>query len=208
LRKPASHSRSIAGFTLVEVMMAAIILTVGFVGMIQAVTICSGMMNQARRQTLAAQILSNETEQLRLKSWTTISGLPLGTTTVGIDRQLWPIWNASFSYSSGSVVSYNGGYYRCTIASAGDLPTDAGHWIATSSSFDTDIFATLGASFSMTRTVSDIAVGSMREITFTVNWVVTTSRRDSSGNPVKFNYTRSNSAWYGKYGLNLSYQRS
>ena len=61
-------------------MMAAIILTVGFMGLIQAVTICSGMMDQARRQTLAAQILDDEIERLRFKSWAQIQTLTPSTT--------------------------------------------------------------------------------------------------------------------------------
>ena len=189
-------------------MMAAIILTVGFMGLIQAVTICSGMMDQARRQTLAAQILNNEIEQLRLQPWTTITGLATASAAVGIDRQFWPAWLGTASYATGSVVSYNGGYYRCIMASAGEPPSDPSHWTPATSSQSTDILVFSGAIYSMTRATEDIQAGSLREVTFTVTWVVTSSRRDSGNNPVKFTYSRSNSAWYGKYGLNLSYQRS
>lgn len=69
------RARPIAGFTIVEVMMAATILVVAFVGMIQAVTIGSEMMATARRQTLANQIITHEVEALRLKSWPEISVL-------------------------------------------------------------------------------------------------------------------------------------
>ncbi|HWA28371.1 MAG TPA: prepilin-type N-terminal cleavage/methylation domain-containing protein, partial [Lacunisphaera sp.] len=63
------------GFTLVEVMMASVILVVGLIGTIQIVTVGSEMMATARRQTIAAQILEHEIGKLRLESWATISAL-------------------------------------------------------------------------------------------------------------------------------------
>lgn len=68
---PATFS----AFTIVEVMMASVILVVGLLGMIQGVTIGSEMMATARRQTIAAQILEHEIGKLRLKDWTYINGL-------------------------------------------------------------------------------------------------------------------------------------
>ncbi len=140
--------------------MAAVILVVGFIGLIEAVVIGSGMMDNARRQTLAAQILSHEVEQLRLASWSTINALPTASTAVTINSQ-----------------------------------------------FATAIAAS-GATFTLTRTTADVVAGSLREATFTLTWVVNTSRRDSLGNLLSFTYTRNSTAYYGKYGLNLSYQRS
>jgi Tfp pilus assembly protein PilV len=165
LRKPASHFPAFGGFTLVEVMMAATILTVGFMGLIQAVTITSGMMDQARRQTLAAQILSHEIEQLRFKTWTQIQSLGATTPT--------PI-NSTNNVDSPFL----------------------------------EAISISGATYNLSRSVSDVVAGSLREVTFTVTWVVKSSRRDNSGNPVTFTYTRVNSAYLGKYGLNLTYQRS
>jgi Tfp pilus assembly protein PilV len=68
---PATSS----GFTIVEVMMASVILVVGLMGMIQGVTIGSEMMATARRQTIAAQILEHEISKLRLADWATVSAL-------------------------------------------------------------------------------------------------------------------------------------
>jgi len=68
-------------------MMAACILVVGFMGMIQALTLGSEMMATARRQTLANQIITHEVEKLRLNSWATVSGLPTASTSVTIDTQ-------------------------------------------------------------------------------------------------------------------------
>jgi len=56
-------------------MMAAVILVVGFMGMIQAITIGSEMLATAQRQNLAAQILDHEIGKLRLNSWSSISAL-------------------------------------------------------------------------------------------------------------------------------------
>ena len=76
------------GFTIVEVMMASVILVVGFIGMIQGITVGSEMLATARRQTLAAQMLNHEIEKLRLTSWSTISGYSTSSdTTVAIDSQ-------------------------------------------------------------------------------------------------------------------------
>jgi len=154
--------------------MAATILTVGFMGLIQAVTITSGMMDTARRQTLAAQILEHEIEQLRFKSWAYIQGLPdLPPTT--IDSINFP--NSPFL----SAVTASGAIYSLSSTSS---------YIDPSTSADTGTDTGL------------------REVTFTVTWVVTTSRHDDSGNLVTFTSSRVNSAHFSKYGLNLTYQRS
>jgi len=50
-------------------MMASVILVVGFMGMITALTISSEMLATARRQTLAAQIIIGEIDKLRLQTW-------------------------------------------------------------------------------------------------------------------------------------------
>ena len=158
---PVANIRRHAGFTLVEVMMAATILVVGFMGMIQAVTVSSGMMDHARRQTLAAQILNHEIEKLRFSSWATISALPTTSTVVSIDSQ----------------------FTAATAAS--------------------------GATYSLSRTLTSTnPATNLREVNFTVTWVVTTSRRKTDGSLLTFTYTRVNSAYFGKYGLNLTYQRS
>jgi len=141
--------------------MASLMLVVGFIGMIEAVTLSSMMMDNARRQTLATQIINHEIEKLRFASWTTISNLPTTSTAVTIDSR-----------------------------------------------FNTGIAAS-GATYALARTVtSPDPVTNIREVNFTVTWTVLTSRRDSSNNPLSFTYRRTNSAWFGKYGLNLTYQRS
>jgi Tfp pilus assembly protein PilV len=159
----------------VEVMMATLILMVGFIGLIEAVTVTSNSMDHARRQTLAAQILAHHAEELYLATWTTISGVSTTSSAVTIDSQ----------------------FDAARQALGDDLATST--------------FATSPASvrFSLARVATNPdPVTNIREIRFTVTWVVKTSRRDASGNRVTFTHTRSSAAWYGKYGLSLSYQQS
>lgn len=144
-------------------MMGAVILVVALMGTIQAVTIGSEMLATARRQTLASQIMDHEIEELRMASWTTLTGLAAGPTTLTIDTQF------------------------------------------------AEAVAASGATFTLTRSVTYLnpatmaATGSatnLREVTFTVTWIVV-----PSGFTASRTYTRVKSAYFGEYGLNLSYQR-
>ena len=71
--KPPHRRR--AGFTLLEVALGATILAVGFVGMIEGMTYATEMLDTARKQTLAAQIVEAEVEYLRMQPWSTIQNL-------------------------------------------------------------------------------------------------------------------------------------
>lgn len=68
------------GFTIVEVTMAATIMLVGIVGLIDAVATMSESLDTARKQQVAVQIISAEIERLRGKSWSTIVNLPASAT--------------------------------------------------------------------------------------------------------------------------------
>jgi len=207
LKTPLARHRT-AGFTLIEVMMAAVILVVGFVGMIEAVILSQNMMNNARRQTLAAQIMSHEMEQLRLQSWANISLLPASQT-------LGATYSAGTVYYAGDTCTYNGTWYRCTQGGSGNTSgSGSSYWSADTPPYNNTLGTTgvaLGATYTLTRSVADVVSGNMREITLTVTWKVATSRRDSLtsfGNQLQFTYSRVNVAYFGKYGLSLTYQRS
>jgi Tfp pilus assembly protein PilV len=173
------------GFTIVEVMMAATILVVGFVGMIQAVTIGSEMLATARRQTLAAQILEHEIGKLRLLPWdvsTTapnelcINDLTTATTTVAVDS-----------------------HFAASIAACGLTSSD----------------------ITLSRTTAEVTTD-LKEVTFTLTWTksgTNTAAAEATGNwvdqlafyrpsAIGRIYTRKSTALFGKYGLNLSTQRS
>jgi prepilin-type N-terminal cleavage/methylation domain-containing protein len=81
---PARRLHRQCGFSLIEVIMASSILLVGFVGLIQAVTISSQSLDTARKQQVASQIIAAEIEQLRSGAWSTVASLP-ATATVRID---------------------------------------------------------------------------------------------------------------------------
>jgi prepilin-type N-terminal cleavage/methylation domain-containing protein len=80
----ASGPISQRGFSIVEVMMAITILLVGFIGMMQAVTIGSEALDTARKQEVANQIVTAELEKLRSGPWTRIAQLP-ATASVSIN---------------------------------------------------------------------------------------------------------------------------
>jgi Tfp pilus assembly protein PilV len=171
----------------VEVMMATVIMMVGFIGMMEAVAIASNTMDHARRQTLATQIINHEIEELFLADWSTISALPTASTAITIDSQ-----------------------FDAARLAVGDNGT-----------------ATAIVRFSLARTVtSPDPVTNIREVNFTVTWIVTAGRvgsavsqggrttatgaDDYASNIRRANttHTRANSVWLGKYGLHLSYPQS
>jgi len=192
INRPAARS----GFTLVDVMMGATILVVGLIGMIEAVLVSSEMQATARRQTTASQIVSNEIEVLRLKDWATINALPVGTVSIAN-------WNSGINYHATDIVSFGGIWYRCRISNTGQSPLVVGsiYW----ATYGGPIAATgmdSAATFGLSRTVAAGPNG-LREVTFAVTWIA-----KASGSPVSRTYTRIVTAYFGEYGLNLTYRRT
>lgn len=155
--------------------MASVILVVGFIGMISALTVGSEMLANARRSALAGQILNHEMERLRLKSWTYVSG---------------------------------------TLA---DAPAAA--YTSDLAAINTAIAAS-GVSYQLAVEVTDLTAD-LREVTLTLTWtkggttgaaaVATGSWLQqlafSRNSPIARTYTRINTSWFGKNGLNNSIQR-
>jgi hypothetical protein len=157
-------------------MMASVMLVVGFMGMISAITVGSEMLATARRQNIAAQIITHETEKLRLRDWT---------------------------------------YISTTLASSAATTYD---------SDQADIDAAIAASGVTFRLATTVATptSDLREVTFTVTWTksgTSTAANVATGSllqrlslsgfaPINRTYTRSSTAYFGKYGLNLNVQRS
>jgi hypothetical protein len=50
------------------------------VGLIQAITIGSEMLDLSRRQSVAMQVIRNEVDNVHLLDWTVVSAIPVGTT--------------------------------------------------------------------------------------------------------------------------------
>ncbi|MEO7412337.1 MAG: prepilin-type N-terminal cleavage/methylation domain-containing protein [Opitutaceae bacterium] len=77
------------GFTLVEVMIAATVLVLGIVSSITALQSGLQAIDNARNYTAAAQLLQNEMERLRLKSWAQLQTLSeSGDTAVQVPASL------------------------------------------------------------------------------------------------------------------------
>ena len=72
----STRALSNGGYTIVEVLMATAILGIGFIGLIQGMTIGSEELDTSRKQQVATQIVSAEIERLRGGSWTTVANLP------------------------------------------------------------------------------------------------------------------------------------
>jgi hypothetical protein len=68
-----------------EVALAATVLALTLVGMIQVIDSGSEMLDLSRKQTIAAQILQDEIDQLRLMSWSQITSLPTPATVISTD---------------------------------------------------------------------------------------------------------------------------
>ena len=85
-------------------MLAAVVMALALVGMIQVIVSGSEMLDVARKQTIAMQVIHGQIEQIKLRSWSEISALP-ATRTVWVDgsdhggSQSWNI-NASFIFGN------------------------------------------------------------------------------------------------------------
>lgn len=180
---PASarrRQRKASGFTIVEVMMAAVILVVGFFGMIQAVTIGSEMLATARRQALASQIITHESEKLRLLAW---GSLPVaGTQSLTIDSQFSDAIAANGLSSSAITLSRTVTDIDVNSDSAADIK---------------EVKFTIQWTKSGTTTAATPTTGSwLNQLTF------------FGASPISRTYTRSMVSYLSKYGINLSSQRS
>lgn len=78
------RSSGTAGFTLVEVMVAAAVMILAIVGMIQIVISGSEMLDVSRKQTIAMQIIHGQLEHIRLSNWSQIGSLG-ATDIVSVD---------------------------------------------------------------------------------------------------------------------------
>ena len=111
------------GFTIVEVTMAATIMLVGIVGLIEAVMTMSESLDTARKEQVAVQLITAEIEKLRGKSWTTIANLP-GSAAIAIspagvisgDTASFALSNYTASAADDDTVLANlAGGFTCTL---------------------------------------------------------------------------------------------
>lgn len=74
-RSEVSVARSRAAFTLVEVMVAGTVLVFGILSALAALQSGLQAVDHARNYTAASQLMQNEIERLRLKSWNQLQSL-------------------------------------------------------------------------------------------------------------------------------------
>jgi Tfp pilus assembly protein PilV len=86
-------SKSFEGFTIMEVALAATVLALTLVGMIQVIDSGSEMLDLSRKQTIAGQILHSEIDQLRLQSWATVTAYTPGPTQFQYTSPLSPAYD-------------------------------------------------------------------------------------------------------------------
>jgi hypothetical protein len=189
------------GFTIMEVALAATVLAFTLVGMIGVVEAGTQMLDLSRKQTLAAQILHGEIEQLHLQSWPMISGQP-------------NISAGTPSFYSATQVGYSGPATTKTTPCSGYLA------FATLSSSNDPSFARMVANypqaaniFTLSRTVTCLdpsqttpssegtaytSAPLLLQVTFTITWKGVTGR----------SYSRSATALVTPNGLSMAFQRS
>ena len=111
-------------------------------------------------------------------------------------------WNPATNYNVTDVVNVSGTWYRCITTTTSNQPvTNTTYWATYSGPIaSTGIYS--GATYSLMRTFATLPNG-LIEVTFTVQWTV-----KPSGISVSRTYTRISTAYFGKYGLSLTYQRT
>jgi hypothetical protein len=72
------------GFTIMEVALAATVLALTLVGMIEVIESGSQMLDLSRKQTIAGQVLHGEMDEIRQLGWLTVSAYPAGPTTLSM----------------------------------------------------------------------------------------------------------------------------
>ncbi|MBI3887265.1 MAG: type II secretion system protein [Opitutae bacterium] len=83
--RPPAKKKTARGFTIVEVMMAAIVMAFAITTAITTMQRAFLALDTARNLTQANQIMQSEIERLRLKDWTTVNAYSATATAVTID---------------------------------------------------------------------------------------------------------------------------
>lgn len=153
-KKQSPGRRSSEGFTLIEVVLAALILLVGLVGVIQVISSGVQMLDVSRKQAVAMRIIHSEIEKLRLYNWTKITSLPASplSETAVVDTSRDPQSKTLFYDSTSTLTTTD----KLRIVEVG-TPVDA--------------------SFTCVRTIENVTGEStLRKITITVAWQTSNGR--------------------------------
>ena len=77
-RRRHDHARGEAGFSLVETMVASLVLTVGLVGLLQLLAVATVMHSDARQATTATLLAQAKIDELMKKNLTTAASVQVG----------------------------------------------------------------------------------------------------------------------------------
>jgi hypothetical protein len=171
------------GFTIMEVALAATVLALTLVGMIGTIESGSQMLDLSRKQTLAAQILHSEIDQLRVQSWTVVSGYnPENVTITAAPGNGYPAGPTTLTSS-------NDPSFAMFVAQ----------------------YPMVANNFTLTRTVSCVEPVQANPnpspytnppllllVTFSISWTGVSGQ----------NYTRTSATYVGLNGLTIAYQKS
>lgn len=184
------------GFTIFEVALAATVLALTLTGMIQVVTSGTEMLDLSRKQTLAAQILRSEVDQLRLQAWPVVSGYPAGSSF------LQSVQVGYTGVATATMVTPGNGYPASSTLTSTNDPSFAQFII------NYPNFANI---YTLTRTVTCVQPAQanpnpgqypsaplLLQVTFTISWTGVTGHA----------YSRTCSTYVSANGLSVAYQRS
>ncbi len=116
-------TKNTAGFTIVEVLVAVIVLSVGVIALMGSTAMTTRMIGQGRRTTMAMEVATRRLETLRAMANTTNPACTAGAfasggpvTTDGV-TETWVVPGAGSSRSIRAVVTYMraGGTYTDTL---------------------------------------------------------------------------------------------
>lgn len=166
-----------------EVALAATVLALTLVGMIGAIESGTQMLDLSRKQTLAAQILHSEIDELRVQSWTVVSGYNPG--------------------NAANIAQPGNGYPAGPTALTAENDPSFSNFVAQ--------YPPAANIFTLTRTVSCVEPVQANSnpspypsppllmlVTFTITWTGVTGH----------SYTRTSATYVGLNGLSLAYQKS
>ncbi len=157
--------------------MATVVTLVAVVGLISAVTMGSEMLDIARKQTVAMQIIRNEIDGIHLQNWAMVSGtLPVSATVTINDN------GTDFTVSTGAADKQA---FALTNYSSSPANYNLG-------------LMNVAKGFTLSLTKSATSQANLWALTYTVTW---------NGGNMRKGYSRSSVTYYGKTGLNLYYQK-
>jgi hypothetical protein len=172
-------TNSSGGFTIMEVALAATVLALTLTGMIGVIESGAQTLDLSRKQTIAAQILHSEIDQLRLQSWQTVSGYTVsgvGSPSGFPASASWTIPSPDPTLSKFMPLIQNWRNLTLTRTVSCVIPTQSNP--NPSSAYP--------------------SAPMLLQVTFTIQWTGMTGRP----------YKRWSTTYIGEYGLSNAYQRS